>query len=58
MYEIGIKVATFNDEMLHGFAEEDRDTLRKNLQRIIANLTDAAGEMGDRFKRLPVQLDF
>jgi DNA-binding MarR family transcriptional regulator len=51
------RVATFNDEMLRGFAEEERETLLKNLQHIIVNLTDAAGEMGDRFKRLPVQLD-
>ena len=52
------RVAMFNDEMLRGFVGEERETLLKSLQRIIVNLTDAAGETGDRFKRLPVQLDF
>lgn len=52
------RVAAFNDEMMHGFAEEERETLLKNLQRIIINLTDDAGETGDRFKLIPAQLDF
>ncbi|HEY0755995.1 MAG TPA: MarR family transcriptional regulator [Ktedonobacteraceae bacterium] len=51
------RVATFNEEMLRGFAEEERDLLLQNLQRIISNLTDAAGETGDRFKLLPVRID-
>ncbi len=52
------EVATFNDEMLRGFAEEECETLLKNLQRIIVNLTDVARETGDRFKLIPGNLDF
>ncbi len=52
------RVATFNDEMLRGFAGEERAILLKNLQRIIVNLTDAAGETGDRFRRISRSLNF
>jgi len=52
------RVATFNDEMLRGFAEEECETLLKNLQRIIVNLTDATGETGDRFKLISGNLNF
>ncbi len=52
------KVATFNAEMRRGFAEEEHETLLKNLQRIIVNLTDAAGETGDRFRLIPTRIDF
>ncbi len=51
------KVAAFNEMMLRGFAEEERELLLQNLQRIIINLTDAAGETGDRFGLLPVRLE-
>ncbi len=52
------RVVAFNDEMLRDFAEEECETLLKNLQRIIVNLTDAAGETGDRFRLIPAKLDF
>lgn len=52
------RVAIFNDEMLRDFAGEERELLLKNLQRIIVNLTDAAGETGDRFRLIPANPDF
>lgn len=51
-------VEAFNQGMLQGFSEAERDTFLANLQRIIVNLTNVAEGTGDRFRLLPGHLSF
>ena len=51
-------VEAFNASMLQGLSDAERKTFLENLQRIIANLTDAAEGTGDRFRLLPGNLHF
>ncbi len=51
-------VEAFNLHMLQGLSETERKTFLENLQRIITNLNDVAEGTGDRFRLLPVNLNF
>jgi DNA-binding MarR family transcriptional regulator len=51
-------VEIFQQRMLQGLSEAEKQTFLENLQRIIVNLTDVAEGTGDRFRLLPGDLNF
>ncbi|HEX3640557.1 MAG TPA: MarR family transcriptional regulator [Ktedonobacteraceae bacterium] len=46
----------WNETLLHGFSQTERETLLEQLQQIVANISDAESGIGDRFGLLPDHL--
>jgi len=51
-------VDQFNQDILRGLSDDERQLFLANLQRIIANITDIFEGAGDRFRLLPGKLEF